>query len=124
MQETAQKYDVVQMPTFLLIRGGNVVDRFAGANAALLRQKLQDLQAETGASDKAPEGSKIEETACPPEEEDHDDDASGKATMDQDTEGSQDGVDAPQGEAEPGETNADGVDAAEAAHLDDTEARE
>lgn len=43
VQETAQKYDVSQMPTFLFLRNGEVVDQFAGANAAVLRQKLEDM---------------------------------------------------------------------------------
>lgn len=42
-QETAQKYEVNQMPTFLLIRKGEVVDQFSGANVAMLRQKVQGL---------------------------------------------------------------------------------
>lgn len=42
-QETAQKYDVNQMPTFILIQRGEVVDQFSGANVAVLRQKLEGL---------------------------------------------------------------------------------
>lgn len=42
-EETAQKYEVNQMPTFLLIRKGEVVDQFSGANVAMLRQKVQGL---------------------------------------------------------------------------------
>ncbi|CAM9525280.1 unnamed protein product, partial [Discosporangium mesarthrocarpum] len=44
-EETAQKYSVFQMPTFLFIRNGEVVDQFSGANAAVLRQKLDNLLA-------------------------------------------------------------------------------
>lgn len=42
-QETAQKYEVFQMPTFLFIRSGKVVEQFSGANAAVLRQKIESL---------------------------------------------------------------------------------
>lgn len=44
-QETAQKYDVFQMPTFLFIRNGEVVDQFSGANEVVLRQKIELLKA-------------------------------------------------------------------------------
>lgn len=43
IQETAQRYDVFQMPTFLFIRKGEVVEQFSGANAAVLRQKIEGL---------------------------------------------------------------------------------
>lgn len=42
-QETAQKYEVFQMPTFLFMRNGEVVEQFSGANAAVLRQKIESL---------------------------------------------------------------------------------
>lgn len=45
LQETAQKYDVFQMPTFLFIRNGEVVDQFSGANEVVLRQKIELLKA-------------------------------------------------------------------------------
>ena len=42
-QETAQKYEVFQMPTFLFMRSGEVIEQFSGANAAVLRQKIESL---------------------------------------------------------------------------------
>ncbi|CAM9237123.1 unnamed protein product [Ectocarpus fasciculatus] len=43
-EETAQKYDVVQMPTFLFMRKGEVVDQFSGASVAMLREKIEGLR--------------------------------------------------------------------------------
>ncbi|CAN0430058.1 unnamed protein product [Ectocarpus sp. 8 AP-2014] len=43
-EETAQKYDVVQMPTFLFMRKGEVVDQFSGASVAMLREKIEALR--------------------------------------------------------------------------------
>lgn len=42
-QETAQKYEVFQMPTFLFMRKGEVVEQFSGANVEVLRQKINGL---------------------------------------------------------------------------------
>lgn len=42
-QETAQKYDVFQMPTFLFMKKGEVVEQFSGANIGVLRQKINGL---------------------------------------------------------------------------------
>ncbi len=36
--EAAQKYGVSAMPTFLFVKGGEVVDRLMGANAARLKE--------------------------------------------------------------------------------------
>lgn len=38
--DTAAKYSVSAMPTFLFIRGGTVVDRLMGANAARLQELI------------------------------------------------------------------------------------
>ncbi|CAM9137635.1 unnamed protein product, partial [Hapterophycus canaliculatus] len=40
-EETAQKYEVFQMPTFLFMRKGEVVEQFSGANVEVLRQKIK-----------------------------------------------------------------------------------
>mmetsp|Transcript_39820 Transcript_39820/g.84874 ORF Transcript_39820/g.84874 Transcript_39820/m.84874 type:complete len:165 (+) Transcript_39820:107-601(+) len=40
--EAAQKYGVSAMPTFLLIKGGEVVDRLMGANSARLRELIEE----------------------------------------------------------------------------------
>ncbi|CAM9122343.1 unnamed protein product [Ectocarpus sp. 13 AM-2016] len=59
-EETAQKYDVVQMPTFLFMRKGEVVDQFSGASVAMLREKIEALRVD---------GSNAEaEEHCEPEE--------------------------------------------------------
>ncbi len=42
-QETAQKYDVFQMPTFLFMKKGEVVEQFSGADIGVLRQKIDGL---------------------------------------------------------------------------------
>lgn len=42
-QETAQKYEVFQMPTFLFMKKGEVVEQFSGANIAVLRQRIDRL---------------------------------------------------------------------------------
>eukprot|EP00903_Cladosiphon_okamuranus_P007674 g7439.t3 len=42
-EETAQKYEVFQMPTFLFMRKGEVVEQFSGANIAVLRQRIDRL---------------------------------------------------------------------------------
>lgn len=36
------------MPTFLFIRKGEVVEQFSGANAAVLRQKIEGLLGDEG----------------------------------------------------------------------------
>ncbi|CAM9727737.1 unnamed protein product [Ectocarpus sp. 4 AP-2014] len=59
-EETAQKYDVVQMPTFLFMRKGEVVDQFSGASVAMLREKIEALRGD-GSSAEAAEH-------CEPEE--------------------------------------------------------
>lgn len=41
--ETAVKYQVSAMPTFLFIKRGEVVDKLMGANPAALKQMLEDL---------------------------------------------------------------------------------
>ena len=42
--ETAAKYDVSAMPTFVFIsKDGEVVDRLAGANAERLREMVQKM---------------------------------------------------------------------------------
>ena len=41
--ETAAKYGVSAMPTFLFIRRGEVVDKLMGANPAALKTMLEDL---------------------------------------------------------------------------------
>ena len=38
--EAAQKYGVYAMPTFLFIKGGEVVDRFMGANSDRLKELI------------------------------------------------------------------------------------
>jgi len=40
--ETAAKYQVSAMPTFLFLKGGEVVDRLMGANPDHLRSMIQD----------------------------------------------------------------------------------
>lgn len=41
--ETAAKYDVSAMPTFVFIKDGEIVDRLSGANADRLREMIQKL---------------------------------------------------------------------------------
>ncbi|GMH65557.1 hypothetical protein TrRE_jg9134 [Triparma retinervis] len=41
--ETAAKYDVSAMPTFVFIKNGEIVDRLSGANADRLREMIQKL---------------------------------------------------------------------------------
>ncbi|GMI41452.1 hypothetical protein TrCOL_g11648 [Triparma columacea] len=41
--ETAAKYDVSAMPTFVFIKNGEIVDRLSGANADRLREMIQNL---------------------------------------------------------------------------------
>ncbi len=38
--EAAQKFGVSAMPTFVFIKGGEVVDRLMGANAARLKELI------------------------------------------------------------------------------------
>jgi thioredoxin 1 len=40
--DTAAKYSVSAMPTFVFIKGGDVVDRLMGANAARLQELIQE----------------------------------------------------------------------------------
>ena len=40
--ETAAKYSVSAMPTFVFIKGGEVVDRMMGANPDRLREMIED----------------------------------------------------------------------------------
>jgi thioredoxin 1 len=40
--DTAAKYSVSAMPTFVFIKGGEVVDRLMGANAARLQELIQE----------------------------------------------------------------------------------
>lgn len=40
--ETAAKYSVSAMPTFLFIKQGEVVDRLMGANASRLQELIQE----------------------------------------------------------------------------------
>mmetsp|Transcript_5610 Transcript_5610/g.11559 ORF Transcript_5610/g.11559 Transcript_5610/m.11559 type:complete len:181 (+) Transcript_5610:27-569(+) len=40
--DTAAKYNVSAMPTFVFVKGGNVVDRLMGANPARLEELLQE----------------------------------------------------------------------------------
>jgi thioredoxin 1 len=40
--ETAAKYSVSAMPTFLFIKSGEVVDRLMGANAARLQELIEE----------------------------------------------------------------------------------
>jgi thioredoxin 1 len=42
--ETAAKYSVSAMPTFVFIKGGQVVDRLMGANPARLEEMINDLK--------------------------------------------------------------------------------
>jgi thioredoxin 1 len=42
--ETAAKYEVSAMPTFLFIKNGEVIDRFMGANPDKLRELIQEHQ--------------------------------------------------------------------------------
>jgi thioredoxin 1 len=41
--EAAQKYGVSAMPTFLFVKGGEVVDRLMGANTERLREVSHNL---------------------------------------------------------------------------------
>ena len=41
--ETAAKYAVSAMPTFLFIKRGDVVDKLMGTNPAALKTMLEDL---------------------------------------------------------------------------------
>lgn len=40
--ETAAKYSVSAMPTFLFIKSGEVVDRLMGANGARLQELIEE----------------------------------------------------------------------------------
>ena len=40
--ETASKYSVSAMPTFLFIKNGEVVDRLMGANAPRLQELIEE----------------------------------------------------------------------------------
>ena len=40
--ETAAKYSVSAMPTFLFIKSGEVVDRLMGANASRLQELIEE----------------------------------------------------------------------------------
>ena len=40
--DTAAKYSVSAMPTFLFIKGGEVVDRLMGANPARLQELINE----------------------------------------------------------------------------------
>ena len=42
--ETAAKYNVSAMPTFVFIKGGEVVDRLMGANPSRLEEMINDLK--------------------------------------------------------------------------------
>jgi thioredoxin 1 len=42
--DTAAKYSVSAMPTFVFIKGGEVVDRLMGANPARLEEMINDLK--------------------------------------------------------------------------------
>jgi len=42
-QETAAKYEVTAMPTFLFIKRGEIVDKMMGANPTKLQELLQEL---------------------------------------------------------------------------------
>ncbi len=42
-QETAMKYEVSAMPTFLFIKRGEVVDKLMGANPQALEGMLEEL---------------------------------------------------------------------------------
>jgi thioredoxin 1 len=42
--DTAAKYSVSAMPTFVFIKGGDVVDRLMGANPARLEEMINDLK--------------------------------------------------------------------------------
>lgn len=42
--DTAAKYNVSAMPTFIFIKGGEVVDRLMGANPARLEELLNELK--------------------------------------------------------------------------------
>ena len=41
--DTAAKYSVSAMPTFVFIKGGEVVDRLMGANPARLKEMIEEL---------------------------------------------------------------------------------
>ena len=41
--ETAAKYSVSAMPTFIFIKKGEVVDKLMGANPLKLKEMLEDL---------------------------------------------------------------------------------
>jgi thioredoxin-like negative regulator of GroEL len=47
LPEVSSKYAVSAVPTFLLLRGGSLLDRVDGANAAELTKKI-NLQVSTG----------------------------------------------------------------------------
>lgn len=42
--DTAAKYNVSAMPTFVFIKGGEVVDRLMGANPARLQELIEELK--------------------------------------------------------------------------------
>mmetsp|Transcript_40801 Transcript_40801/g.53763 ORF Transcript_40801/g.53763 Transcript_40801/m.53763 type:complete len:188 (+) Transcript_40801:102-665(+) len=46
-KETASKYNVYQMPTFVFLRKGEVVRTFSGASPVKLKQTLESLQEES-----------------------------------------------------------------------------
>lgn len=41
MQDVAKKFGVTEMPTFLLIKEGNVVDRVVGAKKKELKEAIE-----------------------------------------------------------------------------------
>jgi len=42
-QDIAMQYDVSAMPTFVFLKGGEVVDRMMGANLPRLKEMLEEL---------------------------------------------------------------------------------
>ena len=42
-KETTAKYSVSAMPTFVFIKGGEVVDRLSGADPKKLKEFLEDI---------------------------------------------------------------------------------